>query len=132
MGVGAKVMMGLGLVLLLAAAGTGWRAWRFAATAQHAMGVVVRASPDAPGDRSPGHPTVEFTTADGRTVRAFQHGGGSTPYGARLPVSYRPADPENAVTASFWTLWAVPVVLTWLGLILLVGPFFGLRPVLRS
>ncbi len=132
MSLGGKVMMGLGLVLLLAAAATGWQAYRFASTADRAVGVVVRSAPDEPGDRSPGHPIIEFTTKDGHTVRAVQHSGASVPYGTRLPIVYSPDNPEGATMASFWSIWAVPLVLFWLGLILFVGPVFGLRPYLRA
>ena len=132
MSFGAKAMMAVGLILLLAAAATGWRAFRFVSTAQHAVGVVVRSAPDEPGDRSPGHPIIQFTTADGHTVRAFQHSGASTPYGTRLPVIYARTDPESASMASFWSIWVVPLIFAWLGAILFIGPFFGLRPYLRA
>ena len=120
-------MMAMGLLLLLAAAASGWRAYRFVTTAQHAVGVVVRSAPDEPDDRSPGHPIIQFVTEDGRTVRAFQHSGASVPYGARLPVIYRRADPEGATMASFWSLWAAPVALAWLGFVLFIGPLLGLK-----
>ena len=125
-------MMVIGLILLAAAAVTGWQAYKFVSTAQHAVGVVVRSAPDEPGDRSPGHPIVEFTTADGHTVRALQHSGSSVLYGTRLPLVYAATDPESATVASFWSIWAVPVVLVWLGAIFFVGPLFGLRPHLRA
>ncbi len=129
---GAKVLVGIGLALLLAAAATGWRTYRFVSTGRRALGVVVRESPDVSGDRSPGHPLIAFTTADGRTVRARQHAGADVRYGTRLPVVYPPADPQAAVMADVWSLWVVPVVLGWNGAILSVGPFFGLRPYLKG
>ncbi len=132
MSFGGKAMMVIGLILLLVAAATGWRAYRFVSTAQHTVGVVVRSAPDEPGDRSPGHPIVEFTTVDGHTVRALQHSGSSVAYGARLPIIYAPTDPEGATVASFWSVWAVPLILLWLGAIMLIGPAFGLRPYLRA
>ena len=132
MSAGGKVMMAAGVVLLLVAAASGWRACRFVATAQRAVGVVVRSTPGETGDRSSGHPTIQFSTADGGTIRAFQHSGASVPYGTRLPVLYRPSHPENATMASFGSLWAPLLSLTWLGLVLFVGPLFGLRPGLRT
>ena len=132
MSFGARAMMVIGLILLLAAAGTGWRAYRFVSTARHAVGVVVKSAPDEPGDRSAGHPIVEFATADGHIMRAFQHSGASVLYGTRLPVIYAADHPESATVASFWSVWAVPLILAWLGAILFIGPFFGLRPYLRA
>ena len=124
---GGKVSMAAGLLLLIVAALISWRAYHFVTTAEHAVGIVVRSAPDEPGNRSPGHPIIQFVTADGRTVRAHQHSGASVLYGAHLPVLYRRVDPEGATMASFWSIWAVPIVLVWLGLVLSVGPLLGLR-----
>lgn len=132
MTIGGRMLVAVGAVLLIAAAASGWSAFRLVTTAHRATGVVVRSAPDAPGDRSPGHPLIQFTTADGRTSRAPQHSGASVPYGTRLTVLYRAADPEGATMLSFGSLWAVPLLLAWLGLALFIGPFFGMRPVLRA
>lgn len=97
---GGKVLVAIGLVLLLAAAAMGWRTYRFVSTGRRALGVVVRETPDTPGDRSPGHPLIAFTAADGRVVRAQQHAGADVRYGTRLPVIYAPANPQGAEIAA--------------------------------
>lgn len=124
---GGKVLVAVGLPLLAASAMSGWRAYSLVATGRHTVGVVVRDYAGETGDRSPGHPLIAFTTADGRTVRAHQNSGADVRYGTRLPVVYRAADPQGAVMESFWSIWTIPLVLLWFGSFLSIGPFFGMK-----
>jgi Protein of unknown function (DUF3592) len=64
------------------------------------------------------YPVVEFTTAEGRTIRFTSRV--SLPIvievGQAVPVRYRSDDPERAVIDTFIRTWALPVTL------LLAGP----------
>lgn len=59
------------------------------------------------------YPVVEFTTAEGRTIRFTSRL--SLPIaievGKAVPVRYRSDDPERAVIDTFMRTWAVPVTL---------------------
>lgn len=59
------------------------------------------------------YPVVEFTTAEGRTIRFTSRL--SLPIaievGKAVPVRYRSDDPEKAVIDTFMRTWAVPVTL---------------------
>jgi hypothetical protein len=64
------------------------------------------------------YPVVEFTTAEGRTIRFTSRL--SLPIvievGKAVPVRYRSDDPERAVIDTFMRTWALPATL------LLAGP----------
>jgi Protein of unknown function (DUF3592) len=59
------------------------------------------------------YPVVEFTSAEGRTIRFTSRL--SLPIaievGKAVPVRYRSDDPEQAVIDTFMRTWAVPVTL---------------------
>jgi Protein of unknown function (DUF3592) len=63
------------------------------------------------------YPVVEFTTAEGRTIRFTSRL--SLPIaievGKAVPVRYRSDDPERAVIDSFMRTWALPVTLLLFG-----------------
>ena len=98
----------------LALAFAGWQGWRTAAhqhSALRAPGVI---APDSPGSIrtvTAAHPTITFTTRDGRLVRYVQDGIGSMQVGAAVTVFYQPGDPQGTATTGGWmTLWG-PVLL---------------------
>jgi hypothetical protein len=113
--IGGPVIMlfGLGIAYL------GWnfraRTLDFIADSSRAAGSVVemQTRQDSEGDTL-FYPVVEFTTAEGETVR-FQSSTGSAPpafeVGEEVEVLYDPALPENARISSFIDLWLFPTIL---------------------
>jgi Protein of unknown function (DUF3592) len=77
---------------------------------------------DDPGVSRLSHPVVRFVTGDGRTVE-FESQVGSTlapKVGQQVTVLYDPLKPKEARIKSFMMLWALPLVFTGLGALLLV------------
>lgn len=80
----------------------------------HTTGVVVDQRRATRGAR----PVVEFTAADGKTVRFVGATLSSPPsfhVGEQVPVLYRPATPEQARIGTFSELWLLPVILGCVG-----------------
>ncbi len=132
------------LALLAIAAillGKGWAHWQASrdllAVTEAAEGTVVRMVPYIAGRVGKGRlvyfPEVEFTTADGRKVR-FRAGevrrADHFAPGDRVPVRYRPDEPEQAALATFSALWSLPLIYAGGGLLLLLfGGWFLRRAV---
>jgi hypothetical protein len=77
---------------------------------------------DDPGISRLSHPVVRFVTGDGRTVE-FESAVGSNrapKVGREVTVLYDPLNPKEAKIKSFMMLWALPLVFTALGALLLV------------
>src|SRR3712207_620853 len=101
---------------------------RFVAEAEAATGTVTdsvgrwyRNPGDEPGLSRLSHPVVRFVTGDGRTVE-FESQAGSNlapKVGQQVTVLYDPLRPEEAKIRSFMMLWALPSILTVLGVFLL-------------
>ncbi|HZU17577.1 MAG TPA: DUF3592 domain-containing protein [Candidatus Dormibacteraeota bacterium] len=78
------------------------------------------------------HPVIRFETAAGRTVTFRSPGGAdplSCPVGTRVPVTYAPEEPEQALVYRPGASWIVPATALVLGLGLLSGlvvALFGL------
>jgi uncharacterized protein DUF3592 len=77
---------------------------------------------DDPGVSRLSHPVVRFVTGDGRTVEfESQVGSNLAPkVGQQVTVLYDPLNPKEAKIKSFMMLWALPLVFTGLGSLLLV------------
>jgi len=121
-----KIFWILGTVFLAVGLGMfagGFLAWRshaaFAAHALRADGIVVdqaRSSGSKGGTMY--SPVVEFSTADGRTVRVTGSVSSSSPSYARgdhVPVLYDPANAEQARLDSFMEAWFVTLIMGGLG-----------------
>jgi Protein of unknown function (DUF3592) len=101
---------------------------RFVASSASATGTVTdsvgrwyRTIGDEPGFSRLSHPVVRFITGDGRTVE-FESQAGSNlapKVGQQVTVLYDPLKPEEAKLKSFMMLWALPSILTALGVFLL-------------
>lgn len=101
---------------------------RFVAASASATGTVTdsvgrwyRNTGDEPGFSRLSHPVVRFITGDGRTVE-FESQAGSNlapKVGQQVTVLYDPLKPEEAKLKSFMMLWALPSILTALGVFLL-------------
>lgn len=101
---------------------------RFVAASASATGTVTdsvgrwyRTIGDEPGFSRLSHPVVRFITGDGRTVE-FESQAGSNlapKVGQQVTVLYDPLKPEEAKLKSFMMLWALPSILTALGVFLL-------------
>lgn len=66
-------------------------------------------------------PTVEFTTGEGRTVRATLPGDTTETFvGQRMSVLYDKDNPTDAKERSFVAMWAFPAILGAVGLFFLV------------
>jgi len=86
-----------------------------------ASGTVVGVEESYAGRRKAYNPKVKFTAGDGRSFTFTSRvGGGKRPAdGETLSVIYDPRQPEEAEIASFGSMWAFPLVLTFFGV-----PFF--------
>jgi hypothetical protein len=102
---------------------------RFVAASTSATGAVTdsvgrwyRDPGDDPGVSKLSHPVVRFVTEDGRTVDfESQTGSNLAPkVGQQVTVLYDPLNPKEARIKSFMMLWALPLILTVLGALLLV------------
>jgi len=114
------VIVGGALVLggLFAAFRT-WRLRRRGVATQGTVADIVQ-STDSEGATTY-RPKVRFTTADGRTVEFTERVGSSRTKlrpGDAVPVLYDPARPERAKMHTAFRMWAVPVILIAVGLIL--------------
>ncbi len=68
-------------------------------------------------------PEVKFTTASGRSVQFQSREVRRADHfrtGDRVPVRYDPAQPEQAVIATFAALWALPLIYAAGGILLLL------------
>ncbi len=127
------VLLGIAALLL----GKGWATFdhslQLVKTTEVAEGAVQRMVPYLGGRIGKGNslvylPEVKFTTASGRSVqfqsREVRRADHFRP-GDRVPVRYDPAQPEQAVIATFSALWALPLIYAASGaLLLLFGGWF--------
>lgn len=119
----------VGLAALLFGVGWGWQHYQFQHHGVRAEGRVV-ALVDTDSST---YPQVEFTTNRGEAQR-FRGGIGSSPpdyaVGDKVEVIYDPAQPREAIIASFGELWLAPLALGGFGLVFLlagIGSFFLVR-----
>jgi len=127
------VLLGISALLL----GKGWAHWQASSElvqrTELTEGTIVRMAPYLGGKLGKGSslvyfPVVKFRTADGREI-VFEHQESrrADHYkpGDRVPVRYDPGDPRKAVIATFSTLWAIALIYTVSGfLLLLFGGWF--------
>jgi len=127
------VLLGIAAVLL----GKGWAHWQASSElvkrTELTEGTIVRMAPYLGGKLGKGSslvyfPVVKFTTADGQEV-VFEHQESrrADHYkpGERVPVRYQPGNPQQAVIATFASLWAIALIYAVSGfLLLLFGGWF--------
>lgn len=117
---GIVAAVGFGLVALLKAAETGFLTSVWLAYAARTDGVVTQVGTGSGRHGAPAV-TVRFTMQGGEEAEATWQGGIPWPSwqaGERVPLAYLPGQADTARPATFWALWAYPVLLGALGVLL--------------
>lgn len=74
------------------------------------------------------YPTIEFRTGEGRVVtfRGLPYvGKPGYSVGATITVIYHPHEPQNAKISNVTNLWAFPMIMVGIGVLLLISLFVG-------
>jgi Protein of unknown function (DUF3592) len=119
---GKFVLIPIGLLLLVAAVWSVWTTRAWLARAVEVQGTVIEMVRVRDSDNT-GYlftPLVRFQTAQGRTIE-FQSSLRTNPpayrAGQTVPVLYDPEEPQSAAIRGVLSLWLLPIILSFIGLI---------------
>jgi hypothetical protein len=117
------ILGGVGILILIVGAVTGFRVRSLLNTAAEARGRVVGFVKQSSSEGgSTKHAEVEFATASGETVTFTETSQtmGGLAVGSEVPVKYDPARPKKARIATSGRLWGTVVMLIVVGIALLI------------
>lgn len=119
---GLFVLLPIGFLLLLAAAWTVWSTNAWLKRSVEVQGTVIEVLRVRDSDNT-GYlftPRVRFQTTDGREIE-FQSGLRTNPpayrTGQTVQVFYDPGEPRSAVIRGLFSIWFMPIILSFIGLI---------------
>lgn len=126
-----RLFLGIGVVLLVAAAVTSVLELRFLARAERAPGTVIDVSRHTDSEGTVTfRPVVRFTIETGETIEFVSSSGSSVAsksVGDQVEVLYDPDDPKDAELSDFFSVWGFPVILGGLGVVFTAVSAFAIR-----
>ena len=115
-----NIFSAIGLGLLAVALVLVFSTRSFLARAETVTGTVVEMRPTRSNQSTSYSPVVDYTTAEGRTIRHYSSFATNPPsyhVGEKVTVYYLKDDPEKAKLEGFFSLWGVSLILGGLGFI---------------